>query len=151
MAVLHGPNLDLLGTREPETYGTATLADVDRALRDLAAELEIDLETFQTNAEGAYVEAIHDAARRGVDGLVLNPAAYTHTSIAIRDALLATGLPAVEVHLSNVHAREPFRHVSYLADVVLGRVAGFGPGSYLLGLRGLADLLRASAGAAAER
>ncbi len=143
IVVLHGPNLNLLGTREPGLYGAHTLADVDRALADLASELGVDLTTAQSNAEGAYVDAIQQAARGGADGLLLNPGAYTHTSIAIRDALLAVGLPAVEVHLSNVHAREPFRHHSTIADVVVGRVMGFGLASYLLGLRGLVDRLRA--------
>lgn len=142
IGVFHGPNLNLLGTREPGLYGAHTLADVDEALGALAAELGVELETRQTNHEGAYVEAIQ-AARGALDGLLLNPGAYTHTSIAIRDALLAVAVPAVEVHLSNVHAREPFRHHSTIADVVVGRVMGFGLGSYLLGLRGLVDVLRA--------
>jgi 3-dehydroquinate dehydratase II len=142
LMTLHGPNLDRLGKRQPEIYGTATLEDVNRALDALAEELGIAHEAFQTNHEGAYIEAIHGAADGGADGLVLNPGAWTHTSIAIRDALLATGLPAVEVHLSNVHARESFRHGSMVADVVVGRVMGFGVASYLLGMRGLVGRLR---------
>ncbi len=137
IAVLHGPNLNLLGQRETGIYGAATLADIDRQLHALAAQLGVVVECSQHNAEGALVDAIQGAPARGCAGILINPAAYTHTSIAIRDALLAVGLPTVEVHLSNVHAREAFRHHSTIADVVLGRVMGFGPASYLLGLRGL--------------
>lgn len=143
ITVLHGPNLNRLGRREPGLYGTATLADVDLALRQLADRLAIQLVSAQTNHEGAYVDAIHAAADAGAHGLLLNPGAYTHTSIAIRDAVLSVGLPAVEVHLSNVHAREPFRHHSTIADIVVGRVMGFGLDSYLLGLEGLVRHLRA--------
>jgi 3-dehydroquinate dehydratase-2 len=138
--VLHGPNLNLLGTREPGTYGIETLADIEESLRHVAGELGADVEFFQSNAEGALVDAVQ-AARGRFDGIVANPAAYTHTSIALRDALLAVGIPFVEVHLSNVHAREPFRHRSLLADVALGTVAGFGGESYRLGLRGLVAML----------
>ncbi|GAB4267218.1 MAG: type II 3-dehydroquinate dehydratase [Deferrisomatales bacterium] len=139
--IVHGPNLNLLGTREPEVYGTLTLEAIEERLRREAGELGVEVEFFQSNAEGALVEAIHRAAR-DCDGVVINPAAYTHTSIALRDAFLATGLPFVEVHLSNVHAREPFRRRSLLADVAVGTVAGFGAGSYLLGLHGLVSRLR---------
>lgn len=142
VAVLHGPNLNLLGTREPGLYGHLTLADIDRRLAELAAELGCAVRCSQHNGEGDYVDALQGAARDGAAGLLLNPAAYTHTSIAIRDALLAVGLPAVEVHLSNVHAREPFRHHSTLADVVVGRIMGFQADSYLLGLRALVGHLR---------
>ena len=139
--VIHGPNLNLLGRREPEVYGTATLADVDAAIESLAGELGIRVVTFQGNGEGALVEAIQRAADGGAVGILINPAAYTHTSIALRDALLAVGLPAVEVHLSNVASREGFRHRSMIADVASGVVSGFGVDSYLLGLRGLVELV----------
>ncbi|MFO0749451.1 MAG: type II 3-dehydroquinate dehydratase [Myxococcota bacterium] len=140
--VLHGPNLNLLGTREPAVYGAQTLADVDRLVLATATELGVTVSALQSTHEGALVDAIQAARADGADGLLLNPGAYTHTSIAIRDALLAVGLPAVEVHLSNVHAREPFRHHSTIADVVVGRVMGFGAESYVLGLRGLASHLQ---------
>jgi 3-dehydroquinate dehydratase-2 len=142
--VLHGPNLDRLGKREPGIYGSVTLAAIDADLAALGATLGAEVTSFQTSAEGAYIDALHAAADDGVDGLLLNPGAWTHTSIAIRDALLASGLPAVEVHLSNVHAREPFRHHSTIADVVRGRVMGFGAESYSLGLQGLVAILRAA-------
>ena len=141
VAVLHGPNLNLLGQRETAVYGTATLADIDAALAALAQDLGVTLTTSQHNGEGELVDAIQGTASVA-DGVLLNPAAYTHTSVALRDALLAVGLPAVEVHLSNVHAREPFRHHSTIADVVVARVMGFGPSSYTLGLRGLVEHLR---------
>ena len=138
--VLHGPNLGLLGTREPEKYGTTTLADIDVSLAGLAAELDVRVECHQSNHEGELVELIHQA--RGVhDGLVINLAAYTHTSVAIRDALAAVDLPFVEVHLTNVHAREPFRHHSMVAALAQGIVQGFGADSYLLGLRGMVKWL----------
>ncbi|RMD82212.1 MAG: type II 3-dehydroquinate dehydratase, partial [Candidatus Dadabacteria bacterium] len=121
--VIHGPNLNLLGTRETETYGETTLAEIDGALERLGNELGCAVETFQSNSEGELVSAIQDAKGR-FDGILINPAAYTHTSVAIRDAILAVGLPTVEVHLSNIHRREPFRHRSLLADVVAGQVLG---------------------------
>ncbi|MSM40802.1 MAG: type II 3-dehydroquinate dehydratase [Geobacter sp.] len=134
--VLHGPNLNLLGTREPELYGRETLADVNAELQVLAGELGMELTTFQSNAEGSLVDAIQDA--RGVfDGILINPAAYTHTSIAIRDAISAVQLPVVEVHLSNIHAREEFRRHSYVAPIAVGQISGFGVNSYLLGLRAI--------------
>ena len=134
--VLHGPNLNLLGTREPEVYGRETLADVNAALADLASLLGAELSFFQSNAEGELVNAIQSA--RGIyDGILINPAAYTHTSIAIRDALAAIELPVVEVHLSNVHAREEFRRQSFVAPIAIGQIAGFGIDSYLLGLRAI--------------
>lgn len=142
VVVLHGPNLNLLGQREPEVYGSATLADIDRALAALAADLGVGLSTSQHNGEGQLVDAIQ-AASSTADGLLINPAAYTHTSVALRDALLAAELPTVEVHLSNVYAREAFRHQSTIADVVVARVMGFGPESYTLGLRGLVEHIRA--------
>ncbi|NTU59564.1 MAG: type II 3-dehydroquinate dehydratase [Deltaproteobacteria bacterium] len=138
--VLHGPNLNLLGLREPGIYGAQTLSSVDEGLAALARELGVEVEFFQSNAEGALVDAIQGAAGR-VDGVVINPAAYTHTSVALRDALLAVGLPFVEVHLSNVHSREEFRKRSLLADVAVGTIAGFGADSYRLGLRGLVSRL----------
>lgn len=139
--VLHGPNLNLLGTREPDFYGTETLEEINGRLESLAAELGVDLMVRQSNHEGELVEAIQQA--RGVaEAIVINPAAYTHTSVAIRDALLAVGLPAVEVHLSNPHLREEFRHESLIADVVVGTVSGFGPVSYELALRAAAAIVR---------
>lgn len=144
IVVLHGPNLNLLGTREPGIYGAQTLTAIDEAIAARAEALGVVARSLQTNHEGAYVEAIH-AAAADAHGLLLNPGAYTHTSIAIRDALLAVGLPAVEVHLSNPHAREGFRHHSTIADVVLARVCGFGAIGYLLALEGLVLHLRAAA------
>ena len=135
--ILHGPNLNLLGSRETDLYGRKTLDDINESLRRRAEELGVEIqENLQTNSESALVERIQ-AAQGKIDGIVINPAAYTHTSIALRDALLATGIPFVEVHLSNVHAREPYRHQSYLSDIAVGIVAGFGPESYLLALEGL--------------
>ncbi len=134
--VLHGPNLNLLGTREPDKYGQDTLEDIDRALVALGEELGVQVECHQSNHEGELVELVQRAAGRH-RGLVVNLAAYTHTSIAIRDALAAVGLPFVEVHLTNVHAREGFRHRSMVASIASGVVQGFGGESYLLGLRGL--------------
>ncbi len=140
--VLHGPNLNLLGTREPEHYGTITLADIDRRLRERAQALGHRLESFQSNAEHALVERIHAAREEGVDLIVINPAAFTHTSVALRDALAAVAIPFVEVHLSNVHAREPFRRYSYLSDLALGVVSGLGPIGYELALEGGLDRIR---------
>lgn len=138
--VLNGPNLNLLGSREPSTYGVDTLASIEESLRSLAGELGVELEFVQSNSEGALVDAVQGARGR-FDAVLANPAAYTHTSIALRDAFLAVGLPFVEVHLSNVHAREAFRRTSLLADAALGTVAGFGAESYRLGLRGLVAAL----------
>ncbi|MFQ6672223.1 MAG: type II 3-dehydroquinate dehydratase [Candidatus Tectimicrobiota bacterium] len=139
--VLHGPNLNLLGSREPELYGAATLEEINERLEHLAAELGVGIQVRQSNHEGELVEAIQEA--RGLaEAIVINPAAYTHTSVAIRDALLAVGIPAVEVHLSNPWRREPFRHESLIADVVVGTVSGFGPLSYELALRAAAALVR---------
>lgn len=134
--VIHGPNLNLLGRREPEIYGTLSLDDINAALAALASEFECTLEYLQSNSEGALVDAIQGALGR-FDGILINPAAYTHTSIALRDAMAAVGLPFVEVHLSNIHKREPFRHQSFLAPLALGQICGFGLDSYLLGLRAL--------------
>ena len=134
--VLHGPNLNMLGKREPEIYGTLSLEDINGALEALGAEFEAVLGFFQSNSEGALVDAIQQAPEK-YDGILINPAAYTHTSVALRDALAAIGLPFVEVHLSNIHRREEFRHHSYLAPLALGQICGFGLDSYLLGLRAL--------------
>ena len=130
LLVLHGPNLNLLGTREPEVYGQATLADIDIALVAQAQAAGHRLETFQSNAEHALVDRIQAARTDGTAFIVINPAAFTHTSVAIRDALAAVALPFVEVHLSNPHAREPFRHASYVSDLAVGVVCGFGADSY---------------------
>lgn len=137
--VLHGVNLNMLGRRDPTMYGTMTLADIDASLAALAAELAIEVETFQTNDEGAMCERIHAAHGSDVDALVINAGAWTHYSYAIRDALAVLTVPIVEVHLSNVHAREAFRHESVFSEVVRGQIAGFGVDSYLLGLRAAAS------------
>ena len=139
--VLNGPNLNLLGTREPEIYGHTTLEDINRDLMTLGAELGIRVESFQSNSEGALVDRIQQV-RGNIDVIIINPAAYTHTSVAIRDALTAIDVPVIEVHLSNVHKREPFRHHSTIADVVDGRLMGFGAEGYLLALRAAAKILR---------
>ena len=139
--VIHGPNLNLLGSREPGLYGSATLAEIDRSLQERAGLLMASLTSFQSNHEGALVDRIQ-AARDEADGVLINAAAYTHTSVALRDALLAVALPYVEVHLSNVHAREVFRHTSLLADRAVGVIGGFGPLSYGLALEGLVAHLR---------
>jgi len=138
--VIHDPNLDLLGRREPEVYGATTLAEIDRQLTYLARELRVEVKIRQLAGEGEIVRAIGSALGL-FDGILINPAGYTHTSVAIRDALAGAGLPAVEVHLSNTAAREEFRHRSLSAPVTLGQVIGFGATSYLLGLRGLVAAL----------
>lgn len=141
--VLHGPNLNLLGTREPSIYGTLSLDAVDSAIMKLAEELAMEVDLRQSNSEGELVNWIQEAGT-GYDGMVINPAAYTHTSIAIRDAIAAVGLPTIEVHLSNIHRREEFRQRSYIAGVAIGQISGLGPTGYLLALRGLHDHLTAS-------
>ena len=138
--VLHGPNLNLLGRREPETYGRTTLAEIDAALEEAAGSRRAELQIRQSNHEGELIDALHEAMD-WADGVLINPGAYTHTSIALRDAIVATGLAAVEVHLSNIHAREPFRRTSMIAPVCVGQVSGFGWRSYLLGLTALLDYL----------
>lgn len=145
--VLHGPNLNLLGEREPEVYGRTTLAEIDESLANLGAELGVAVETFQSNHEGQLVDRIH-AARGCVGAIVVNAGGFTHTSVALRDALAAADVPIVEVHLSNIHRRESFRHVSLIAGIALGQISGFGPQSYLLGLRAAVEAARDTQGAA---
>jgi len=128
--VLHGPNLNLLGSREPEIYGRETLADIDRRLKAAAREAGVRVQTFQSNHEGELIERIQRAKREGVTFVIFNPAGYTHSSVALRDALAAVKLPFIEVHLSNVHAREPFRHRSYFSDVAVGTICGLGSRGY---------------------
>ena len=142
--VIHGPNLHLLGTREKKVYGKTTIGEINQALAKKAAEFGVRLETMQSNHEGEIVDAIGQTASSGLNGILINPAAYTHTSVAIRDALAAVSekVPAVEVHLSNIYAREPFRHVSLTASVCVGQVSGFGKESYLLGLEALFGFVR---------
>ncbi|MEA1927307.1 MAG: type II 3-dehydroquinate dehydratase [Candidatus Auribacterota bacterium] len=138
--VIHGPNLQLLGEREPEVYGSVTLEEINRKLEEEADILGVKLNIVQSNHEGEIVDLIGDSARN-YDAILINPAAYTHTSVAIRDALAAISLPAVEVHLSNISSREEFRQVSLVTPVVTGQVSGFGPESYLLGLRAVVGLI----------
>lgn len=140
--VIHGPNLNLLGTREPEHYGHTTLADIDQRLQELASRDGHNLESFQSNAEHALIEKVQTAVREA-DRIIINPAGLTHTSVALRDALLAAAIPFVEVHLSNIHAREPFREHSYFSDAAVGVVSGFGPLSYELAYRAAVGSLTA--------
>ena len=134
--VINGPNLNILGKREPDVYGRLTLGDINDSIEELAMELGCTVTFFQSNSEGKLIDTIQSAVDR-YDGIIINPAAYTHTSIAIRDALAAVGLPFVEVHLSNIHRREEFRHKSLTAPLAIGQICGFGRDSYLLGLRAI--------------
>ena len=143
LLLLNGPNLNLLGQREPGLYGADTLEAIEQRLSAEAGDLGVALTCFQSNHEGALVDRIHQA-RGQVDGILINAGAFTHTSVALRDALLGVAIPYVELHLSNVHAREAFRHHSYLADQALGVISGFGPASYSLALQGLVIKLRAA-------
>ncbi len=135
IVVISGPNLNLLGTREPEIYGSRTLGDMEEQARAYARSHDLDIDFFQSNVEGDIINYIH--GNRAADGIVINPAAFTHTSIAIRDAITTVGVPAVEVHLSNIHAREEFRRVSLTAPVCVGQISGFGIDSYVLGLEAM--------------
>lgn len=139
--ILHGPNLNLLGAREPEVYGSMTLEDINEKLIALGKELNAEIQCFQSNHEGALIDALHQA-RAWADGVVFNPGGYTHTSIALRDAISAIQIPVIEVHISNVYAREEFRHTSFISAVCKGKVTGFGWKSYELGLRGLIDIIK---------
>ena len=141
MLVLHGPNLNLLGLREPEIYGSTTLTQVDDSLKLSAVKLDIEVDCLQSNHEGVLVDAIHNA-RESHQGILINAGAYTHTSVAIRDALAGVMLPTVEVHLSNIYTRESFRHHSYIAPIAIGQISGFGADSYRLGLQALVNHLR---------
>jgi len=138
--VIHGPNLNMLGKREPEIYGHKSLEEINAELKALGEDLGLDVETFQSNHEGAIVDAVQQTMG-DCQGIIINPAAFTHTSIAIRDALAMLDVPVVEIHLSNINKREPFRHTSLIADIVAGRIAGFGSHGYLLALEGLAKLI----------
>ncbi|NWF51515.1 MAG: type II 3-dehydroquinate dehydratase [Nitrospirae bacterium] len=136
--VIHGPNLNLLGKRETGIYGKKSLKDINRDISKLALELNINVRILQFNSEGEIVETIQKGE---YDGLIINPAAYTHTSIAIRDAILSVGKPTIEVHLSNIYSREEFRKRSFVADIAVGQISGFGPDSYLLALRAVKNIL----------
>ncbi|MDP1778830.1 MAG: type II 3-dehydroquinate dehydratase [Anaerolineales bacterium] len=140
--ILHGPNLNLLGIREPEVYGSMTLDDINNKMIELGNELGAEIICLQSNHEGELIDALHDA-RAWAGGVVFNPGGYTHTSVALRDAISAIQIPVIEVHLSNVYAREEFRHISMISAVCKGKVVGFGWRSYELGLRGLIDIIKA--------
>jgi len=138
--VIHGPNLNMLGKREPEIYGRKSLKEIDAELKALGEDLDLEVETFQSNHEGAIVDRIQQAIDN-CGGVIINPAAFTHTSIAVRDALAMLDVPVIEIHLSNIHKREPFRHQSLIAGVATARIAGFGSHGYLLALQGLARMM----------
>lgn len=140
--VIHGPNLNLLGSREPEIYGSATLSDINADVSVFAATLDVDTEFFQSNHEGALIDRIQQARDENIAGIVINPGGLTHTSVSLRDALAAVAIPFAEVHLSNVHARETFRQHSYLTPIAVGMVCGFGAEGYKLALQGLAVKIR---------
>ena len=142
--VLHGPNLNMLGLREPGIYGATTLADINQQLTQLCLDAGQHIQTLQSNAEYELIDRIHDARKEGIDFILFNPAAFTHTSVALRDALLAVDIPFIEVHLSNVHKREAFRHHSYFSDIAQGVICGFGAQSYELGLLAAFKLLKKS-------
>ena len=139
--VLHGPNLNLLGTREPEIYGSTTLEDINKQITALCIDKGHHLQALQSNAEYELIDRIHDAKNEGVNFIIINPAAFTHTSVALRDALAGVDIPFIECHLSNVHQREPFRHHSYLSDIAKGVICGFGAQSYELALQAAFELL----------
>lgn len=139
--VIHGPNLNLLGEREQEIYGERTLADINVKLQKMASDHDLQLHILQSNHEGEIVDTIGKAKSEGVHAILINPAAYTHTSVAIRDAVSAVKVPTIEVHLSNIYAREEFRHKSLVAPVSYGQISGFGPNSYILGLQAIIDLI----------
>ena len=139
--VIHGPNLNMLGKREVGVYGNMTLEEVNDTIRTLAKGLDVDITIFQSNSEGALIDKIHEASGR-YDAIVLNPGGYTHTSVALRDAVVASDVPVVEVHISNIYRREEFRHHSYISEVAAGQISGFGVNSYLLGLRAAVEIAR---------
>ena len=139
--VIHGPNLNMLGRREPEQYGADTLADIDAAIKKAGRPYGLTVECFQSNSESAIVDKIQSLVDGDVSGLIINPAAYTHTSVAIRDAVLLLNVPTIEVHLSNIHKREPFRHRSFIADIATAQISGLGASGYLFALEALAQLI----------
>lgn len=141
LLLINGPNLNLLGSREPEKYGSTTLADIENELKNIASEHNSDLETFQSNHEGEIIDKIHSAKGK-YDGIIINAGGLTHTSVSLRDAISSVAIPTVEVHMTNIHAREEFRHTSYISGVSVAQVVGFGKNSYTLALKGLIDYLK---------